>query len=174
MKKISRENEIKLLEYIDGTLNADEAAALMRLVEEQPEMKVKLHELQTLNAYFAVDAIAQPAKNFTQRVMSRLDQNPRLAGLPIWKNVMLLVGIVLTAGIATWLVSLGMFDGTARIDLNSVILQKGPLNQSLPSLSFDGKMIVNAIIIFNLVIAFFLLDRTVLRPWFQRRSRLHF
>lgn len=174
MKKISQENEIKLLEYIDGTLNADEAAALIRLVEEKPELKARLQELQGLNAYLTGHAASQPSTNFTQKVMSRLDQYPRAAGLPIWKNVMLLAGIIITAGIATWLVSLGIFDGTARIDLNSVIFQKGHVKQSLPSLSFNGKLIVNAIIIFNLVIAFFLLDRTVLRPWFQRRSRLHF
>ena len=174
MKKISRETEIKLLEYLDGALEADEAAALMHLVEEQPELKTRLRELQGLSAYFTGHTAPQPSRNFTQQVMSRLDQYPGTAGLPIWKNVMLLAGIIITAGIATWLVSLGMFDGTARIDLNSFIVQKDPIKQSIPSLSFDGKTIVNAIIIFNLVIAFFLLDRTVLRPWFQRRSRLHF
>lgn len=174
MKKISREHEIKLLEYIDGTLNANDAAELMRQVASQPELKARLQELQALNAFFAGHAAPQPTKNFTRQVMARLDQYPRTAGRPIWKNVMLLTGIIITAGIASWLVSLGIFDGTARVDLNSVMFQKSPIKQSLPSFNFEGKTIVNAIILFNLVIAFFLLDRTVLRPWFQRRSRLHF
>src|SRR5690606_27822032 len=158
MKKISREEEIKLLEYIDGTLNADEAAELIHLAEARPELKNRLRELQALNSYFTGHAVRQPSKNFTQQVMVRLDQYPRQAGQPIWKNIMLLAGIVVTAGIAAWLVSLGLFDGTARIDLNSVMFQKVPIKQSLPSFSFDGKTIVNAIIIFNLVIAFFLLE----------------
>lgn len=174
MKNISQEIEIKLLEYIDGTLDAAEAAKLTHLIEQQPQLKARWQELQALGAAFAGAPPALPSKNFTQKVMSHLDQYPRAAGVSIWKNVLLLAGIVVTAGIATWLVSLGLFDGTARIDLNSIVFQNSPVQQTLPSVRFDGKTIVNSIIIFNLVIAFFLLDRTVLRPWFQRRSRLHF
>lgn len=173
MNNISEENEIKLLEYIDGTLDAAEAADLMRLIEQQPRMKARLQELQGLGAVFTAAPPALPSKNFTQKVMAHLDQYPKVA-TSIWKNILLLAGIVVTAGIATWLVSLGIFDGSAQVDLGSVVFQESPVQQSLPSVSFDGKMIVNSIIVFNLVIAFLLLDRTVLRPWFQRRAKLHF
>lgn len=86
---------------------------------------------------------------------------------------MLLVGILATVAIASLLLSIGIFDNT-RIDLNSVIFTNDSVRQSIPSVTFDGKTLVNVIIVFNLVVAFFLLDRTVLRPWFQRRSRLNY
>lgn len=174
MKGLTQETEIKLLEYIDGTLSAGEASELMRTVEQDPALKERLRELQELSASLGRDPLPQPSKNFTQRVMSRLDQYPRTVGAPLWKNVVLLAGIIVTAGIATWLVSIGIFDNTTQIDLNTIVFQNDSIGQSLPSIRFDGKMIVNSIIVFNLVIAFFLLDRTVFRPWFHRRSRLHF
>jgi anti-sigma factor RsiW len=174
MKNISEENEIKLLEYIDGKLSPDEAAGVLLLVEEHPELKARLNELQGLESYIAAFAQQQPSKNFTQQVMSRLDQYPRGAGSSLWKSIVLLAGIFVTAGIASMLVSMGVFDNTAELDLNSVILQNDTMQQSLPSIRFDGRILVNSIIIFNLIIAFFVLDRTVLKPWFQRRSRLHF
>jgi hypothetical protein len=86
---------------------------------------------------------------------------------------MLIVGLLVTVCLASWLVSIGIFDNSS-VDVNSVTFSDDGIRMSLPSVTFDGKILVNVIIILNLIVAFFLLDRTVLKPWFQRRSRLNY
>ncbi|HLT80130.1 MAG TPA: hypothetical protein VKZ86_03825 [Cyclobacteriaceae bacterium] len=167
------EDDIILLEYLDGQLNADDTAGLLRRLERDETLKARLRELQTLNTMLSGYSAEQPAPGFTQALMSRLKQHPRGATAPIGRGLMLLVGILATVAIASLLLSIGIFDNT-RIDLNSVIFTNDSVRQSIPSVTFDGKTLVNVIIVFNLVVAFFLLDRTVLRPWFQRRSRLNY
>jgi hypothetical protein len=174
MKEIAEETQIKLLEYLDGKLNDAETTELLTLAEKNPALKSRLQELRGLSTYLSESGVGQPSKNFTQKVMSKLDQFPRPAGVSIWKSMVLLMGIFITIGIASLLVSAGTFDGTAQFDLNSIIFQNDYIKQSLPSIRFNGKIVVNAIIVLNMVIAFFVLDRTVFRPWFQRRSRFHF
>lgn len=166
-------DDIRLLEYLDGKLSADEAALLLRRVENDAALKERLRELQSLNAMFSGYSAEQPSSGFTQALMSRLNQYPRGAAAPIRRGLILLAGLLVTVALASWLLSIGIFDNT-RIDLNSVIFSSDAVRQSLPSLTFNGKTLVNIIIVFNLIVAFFLLDRTVLKPWFQRRSRLNY
>lgn len=169
----NEEDDIRLLEYIDGELSADDAAQLLRRLENDPALKARLRELQALNAMFLGYSAEQPSAGFTQTLMSRLNQYPRGATASIRRGLMLLAGLLVMVALASWLVSIGIFDNT-RIELNSVIFSSNTVRQSLPSLTFDGKTLVNIIIVFNLVVAFFLLDRTVLKPWFHRRSRLNY
>lgn len=167
------EDDIRLLEYIDGQLGAEDAAQLHRRLENEPELKTRLRELQALNAMVSDRTVEQPSASFTKSVMVRVNQYPRGAASPIRRGIMLLAVLLATVGLASWLVSIGMFDNTS-INVNSVMFGNDTSRFSLPSLTFDGKILVNVIIIFNLVVAFFLLDRTVLKPWFQRRSRLNY
>ena len=167
------QDDIKLLEYLDGQLNAEDTADLHRRLESDPALKTRLRELQALNAMFSGSAIEQPSANFTPSVMSRVNQYPRGAASPIRRGIMLIVGLLVTVCLASWLVSIGIFDNSS-MDVNSVIFSDDGIRMSLPSVTFDGKILVNVIIILNLIVAFFLLDRTVLKPWFQRRSRLNY
>jgi anti-sigma factor RsiW len=169
----TEEDDIKLLEYLDGKLSGDDAAQLLQRLENDAALKARLRELQGLNAMFSGYSAEQPSAGFTQRVMSRLNQYPRGAVAPIRRGLMLLAGLLATVVIASWLLSIGIFDNT-RINLNTVVFTSERVRDALPTLTFDGKTLVNVIIVFNLVVAFFLLDRMVLKPWFQRRSRFNY
>jgi hypothetical protein len=46
------------------------------------------------------------------------------------------------------------------------------LDWELPEIPFNGKLIVNLIIIANIALAFIVLDRAVLKPWFERRRNM--
>jgi hypothetical protein len=81
-----------------------------------------------------------------------------------------LSGVLVAVGIASILVSAGVFDNlNTTIDLNRVELPKKYFERSLPSIPFSGKVIVNIIIILNLGLAWLVLDRAILKPLFQRR-----
>jgi hypothetical protein len=103
--------------------------------------------------------------------MSRLDQYPSRAGLSIRNAIFLLVGIFTVMGMAMILMSAGAFDGTATFDLNNIGLVQRYIKQTLPSIPFDGRLVVNIIILLNLALAFVVLDRAILKPIFQKRMQ---
>src|SRR5690606_33342650 len=108
-------------------------------------LKSRLRELQALNTMLSGHPAEHPSASFTPSLMARLNQYPRGAAAPIWRGVMLLAGILVTVALASWLLSIGIFDNT-RIDLNAVIFSSDTVRQSIPSLTFDGKTLVNVII----------------------------
>lgn len=168
--KISQAHDEKLFEYIDGTLKGVEKENIERLLQESPALQARLAELRKLEEDLRLITIEQPSKNFTQRVMGKLDQYPlRSTSLPFRNGIMLLAGVLIAIGIGSLLVAGGVFDGTSSIDLNQTITPNKYIQKPLPTFNFNGKIMVNVIILLNMALAFIVLDRTILKPWFERR-----
>jgi anti-sigma factor RsiW len=169
--KISQAQDEKLFEYIDGELKGVEKESIEQLLKNSPALKARLEELRMLDKDLRSITIQEPSKNFTQRVMSKLDQYPlRSSNLTLRSGILLLAGVLVAVGVGSLLVAGGVFDGTSSIDLNQTIV---PINKyiqkPLPTFNFNGKLLVNIIILLNLALAFMILDRAILRPWFERR-----
>jgi hypothetical protein len=168
MTQLSPEREEQLLRYLDGDLATDEKAELEKQLELSVEMKTRLKELQTVTHYLQRKGqLETPPRNFTQRVMESLDKLPVRAAH--YRNgLLLLCGILIASGIALWLLSYGVFDGSVTT------LEVDVKNKWIPnptfSIPFNAKILVNGIIFLNLALALVLLDRTVLKPLFQKRT----
>ena len=174
MNTLSQAQEEKLLEYIDGTLSSTEKELFEHAIKASPALQARFEEMNRLDSSLRSIKLEQPSKNFTQQVMSKLDQYPiRSSNLLSRNGIFLLIGVLLAVGIGSLLVSAGVFDGTSSIDLNETIIPNKYIQQSLPTISFNGKVVVNIIILLNLALAFLVLDRAILKPWFERRSRMH-
>jgi hypothetical protein len=170
MKNLPQHLEDKLLLMIDGELNSAEMQALEAELKVNDVLRVRYQELRALHSALKAAPIDQPSKNFTQMVMSKLDHYPRTSSNFSFRSVLLLAGVLVVVGIAAVLVSSGVFDGASTtINLNEMELSKKYINRSLPSIPFNGKLIVNIIIILNLGLAWLVLDRAILKPLFQRR-----
>lgn len=171
MKTLPIQDE-KLFEYIDGGLKGVEKENIEQLLKGSPALQARLEELRSLDTNLRLVSIEQPSKNFTQRVMHKLDQYPLRSGnFPLRNGIFLLIGVLVAVGVGSLLVAAGVFDGTSSIDLNQTIVPNKYI-QKLPTFTIDGKLVVNIIILLNLALAFMVLDRAVLRPWFERR-RMH-
>ncbi|MFZ2905650.1 MAG: hypothetical protein WAZ98_05555 [Cyclobacteriaceae bacterium] len=164
---VSHAQDEKLFEYLDGALTGVEKEALEQLLQTSPGLRFRLEELRKIDAQLRLVKVEQPSKNFTQKVMSRLEQYPGKS-LTLRNGVLLLVGVLVAVGIGSVLVASGVFDGTASIDLNQTISSKY-IQKPLPTFNFNGKLMMNIIIMLNLALAFIVLDRTILKPWFERR-----
>jgi hypothetical protein len=105
--------------------------------------------------------------------MSKLDQYPLSApGFSIRNSILLLAGILVAVGIASALVAAGVFDNvTPTLDLSGIALPTRYFQKSLPSIPFNGKIVMDIIIFLNLGLAWIVLDRAILRPLFQRRMQ---
>lgn len=163
----------QLLDYLDGTLSPSDKQNLDIELQSSPELTKRLEELRSVTLTLKVEKLQHPSQNFTQRVMDHLHQYPVPKGLSIKNGIFLLAGVLLAAGICVVLLSAGVFDTPGSIDLNGIV-QNDLIQQSLPSIPINGKLVVNIIILLNLAIAFLVLDRTILKPWFERRTRMHY
>jgi anti-sigma factor RsiW len=168
--KISQTQDDKLFEYMDGGLKGIEKENIEQLLKTSPALQARLEELRKLDADLRTIKIEQPSKNFTQRVMSKLDQYPLRSNMTFRNSIFLLAGVLVAVGVGSLLVAGGVFDGTSTIDLNQTIVPVNKyIEKPLPTFNFNGKLMVNIIILLNLALAFVVLDRAILKPWFEKR-----
>jgi hypothetical protein len=168
MKHTSPISEDQLLDYLDGTLNPTEAEEVKQALAQSPLLQKRYDMLRALHSQLQNLKVEEPSRNFTNVVMGRLNQYPLQKGFSFLNSILLLAGVLIAVAIATLLVSKGFFDGSTSINLNEIDIPKLQ-EQKLPSFSIDGKLMVNIIIILNLAIAFVVLDRAILKPYFRNR-----
>jgi len=168
MDETSSPIDDQLLDYLDGTLAVEERVSLETLLRQDAGVAARLEDLRLIHTLMRVQKLETPSGGFTASVMQRLKEEPATRNQVI-RGILLITGILLIAGIAAALVSAGVFDNNlTTLDLND--LSRRYTHQPVfPTFSLNGRMIVNGIIILNLTLAFIVLDRTVLRPLFQRR-----
>jgi hypothetical protein len=174
MKKIPQPLDDTLLNYLDGSLKSEEKAEIEKLIRESDALRARLEELRIVHFALRQTKPDQPSKNFTQLVMGKLDGYVERSTFPIRNGIILLAGVLVAVGIVALLVSSGVFDQTHTIvDLNKIDLPKQYVQEPLPTIPFNGKLLINIIIALNLGLAWIVLDRAVLKPYFQRRMQMH-
>ena len=173
MQKRSENIDDKLLRYIDGELNEADRAEIVTLLKSDSELQERLNWLRKVDNYLHDSSLESPSTNFTNAVMDGLGRYQARGGISPLKGLLLLTGVIITIGLAVLLVYSGAFDGTATINVNTPAYDTF-FKRSLPTIPVNGKLVVDTIIVLNLIIAFVVLDRTILKPWFQRRTKMYF
>jgi hypothetical protein len=135
---------------------------------EKPDDNSK--ELRYIDSVFEKkNKLESPSSNFTHRVMMNLHSMPVASALSPKNGLLLLCGTIVAVTILTFLVSAGIFDSANQ----TITIDKLPdlevTKNFNPTFAINGKLIMNGLILLNIVLAFILLDRTVLRPYFNRR-----
>ena len=144
------------------------------MLQENDTLRVRLEELHLVHLALRQHKLEQPSKNFTNMVMGRLDGYVERSAFPIRNGIFLLAGVLVAVGIVAFLVSSGAFNQTQTVvDLNKMSLPKQFINEPLPTIPLNGKLLINIIIMLNLGIAWVVLDRVILKPYFQRRMQMH-
>lgn len=173
MNRLTQAQEDILLDYLDGNLTGTEKINLEEELRVNALLKIRLDELRSVHAIFQHITLEQPARDFTERVMQKLDTTPAstTSRWSIRNAIFLLVGVLTAIGAASLLIASGVFDGTTSISLDDATLPQKIIQQELPAITLHGKLIVNIIIMLNIIVGWILLDRTILRPYFQRRMQ---
>lgn len=174
MKKVSTEWNELLLDYLDGSLTGEKLQQLKQELASSAELRARLDELKGLTEQFKQATLEHPSKNFTQRVMEKLHEYPVRSGVSVRNSIWLLAGVLVAIGLGSFLLATGIFDTPSSINLNQLGLENKIIEQQLPTISFNGKLIVNIIIVLNIALAFLVLDRAILRPWFERRTHMNY
>jgi hypothetical protein len=170
MKEMKFTDE-QLLNFLDGMGSDAEREVLKKSIREDQAAQKRMKELESIHFFLQnKKGIEQPSKNFTEKVMEGLHARPSFTFFSPKNGLMLLVGLVVASVLALMLLSAGEFDQLHTIfNFNSIPL-KTDIVKIPNSIPFDVKLLVKVFVMINLVIALILLDRTILRPIFQKRS----
>lgn len=171
MENITTVQDDRLLDYLDGRL---EGAGLHHLKEELQSSEVlrkRLEELRSVHRVLATAKLESPSPAFVTKVMQNLNAVSFSSPLSPKNGILLLTGVMVAAGILAGMLSVGIFDQlTGVVSLERVAPVQKYFQQSLPPFSINVKLIIKILIGLNLVLGFIVLDRTVLKPFFQRRA----
>ena len=176
MERTTQKQDDQLLQYLDGTLTGKEKTELENLLVNNTNLEIRLEELRKVHVVLSSKAkLEQPSKLFTDKVMHNLDRLPVRSNLSPKNGLFLLCGIIVAAGGMALLLSLGVFDNlNDTISLDKLPVKNDFIKNTLPAIPLNGKWMVNAILILTLGLAFVLLDRTILKPYFESRQRMQF
>jgi len=171
MNKLSPAKEEELLRYLDGELEPSQKIKLETELQGAPDLKERLEEVRTVRSFLVRKATFEtPSKTFTQKVMAGLENQPVKSLLSPRKGLLLLMGVIIASVLALMLLSNGVFDQTSSLLVDTAPIKNKWIEETTFSIPFNGKILVNGIIFLNLALALVVLDRTVLRPLFQKRA----
>jgi len=175
MNNLSPAKEEELLRYLDGEFDISQRKILEAEIQQSELLKNKLEELKLIQAHLTRKATLEaPSKNFTQKVMEGLEMQPARPLLSPRKGLLLLIGILIASGISLMLLTNGVFDQTTTSLVLDAPVKNKWIEDTTFTIPFNGKILVNGILFLNLGLALVLLDRTILRPLFQKRASFEF
>lgn len=158
-----------LLRYLNGELSAQEILTLKNQVAESNELQQRLEELRIIQTYLKqTNMLQNPGPNFTTSVINGLDR-VKVPGISVKRGLILLIGSIVASGIALSLLSMGAFDTSTSLLIEPTVQTKF-IEVPKISIPFNTKVLINGIIFLNLGLLLVLLDRTILKPFFQQRA----
>lgn len=132
-------------------------------------------ELRTIDSFLQSIQVEQPSANFTQKVMGNLHRtSASVISLPSRNKILLLAGIFTLVGIGVLLLADGAFSSITSITIDQTLIPNEKIREHIPSIPFNGTLIINIVVLMNLALAFIILDRAVLKPWFHRRAKMNY
>ena len=170
MRNISQEIDDLLVQYLEGKLTGEKLDKMKTGLATSEELQSRLEVLKLIQSTLQNEPLVKPSSNFTQRVMDNLHRAPATGVVTPKNGLLLLCGILVAIGIGAVMVDAGFFNSiNGMLTINQFELPSGLKTPSIPSIPLSGKIIINGIIALNLGLAFLILDRTILRPYFRNR-----
>ena len=169
MSERTRNPKEMLFDYLDGKLDSQERGNIERLLQADPSLRERFDDIARAHQLLAQTVLSEPSPDFTAQLMIRLQGSITARRLSVRNGLFLLAGILVVVFAGMALLSSGIFDQQSLLDLNSLVIVGQYLKIPLPTIAVDAKLILNVIILLNLGIAFVVLDRAVLKPFFQER-----
>jgi hypothetical protein len=162
----------RLIRYVSGELNEAEAALVEGELQRSPELQKQFDQVKEIDRFLQRQSKpAHPSKSFTEQVMRGITLPIRNSALSPKMGLLLLLGVLVITTVAVLSLRNGLFDSMEfpiSLNLQSMYLDK----LSIPTfnLPLSGKWLVSLFLILNIAVGFILLDRTILKPYFQRRA----
>ena len=142
------------------------------MLKTDAQLNEHFHQLKLVHDSLRTSKLENPSQGFTARVMRNLSQAPAKLYMSPKNGLMLLLGIGVALMLGVAFLSAGTFDQiTGVLSLDKLNVPKTVIPESLPAIPFNGSLIMKILVGLNLAIAFVLIDRTILQPYFRNRNK---
>ena len=170
--------EKEILQLIDGNLGPEESAKILREIEENADLKKKYDQLVATHKMLETSPLIKPSSHFTANVMNNLSKRfAEEVKTTLWGKHMIVAVIVIAVGLvaAIALLSLPSLSGLVpQMELKEISLREQQI-QFDPGSFINQDLFFRGLIYLNAFLGIFLLERAILRPFFQqRRQRMSF
>jgi anti-sigma factor RsiW len=161
-----------IFQYLDGQLPMQDKERFEVELKVNADLRTRFTELKLIHDKLAHAVLESPSSNFTARVMINLGTFATPTMLSPKNGLILLLGVGIATLLGVYFLSSGLFDQlTGPIALEQFSLPKTIIKQPLPSIPFNGNLVMKVLVGLDLAIAFVLFDRTILQPYFRNRAR---
>jgi hypothetical protein len=153
------EIEARLWAYIDGFSEAQEAAEIQRLIEENAVWRARYHELLEVHSLIAASELEQPSLRFTMNVMDQIAKFQIAPATKAYINKKIIWGIALF--FITTIVGFLVY-GFSQMDWSKAGDSKTSFGFDLNKLDYSEMFknnFVNVFMMLNVVLGLMLLDR---------------
>jgi len=162
----------KLIAYHDGLMKPEERIAFEEVLKRNPVLAEELAALR-LAEMTLKNNLFSPSAGFTQKVMGAIQGNP---ATNIRRNFIMFLGVVVVTIVGAFMLKAGVFDSAVttvalpEIDTSKVGVPSGVTQHLTQPINLDWKSFLSIFLFINLALAFIILDRTVLKPFFRNRQ----
>ena len=154
------EQEARLWDYIDGTSDHSEKAAIEQLITENAEWKAKYHELLEVHQLVNATELEEPSLRFTKNVMEEIAKYKIAPAAKEYINKKIIWGIAaffITVIVAFVIYGVSQVDWSAGESDNLIGVDFGKVDYSI----MFNNTYMNMFMMLNVVLALFLFDRVL-------------
>jgi anti-sigma factor RsiW len=174
MNNYSQSSDEFILQYLDGQVPMKDKTEFENALKANSELNQRFQQLKMVHDVLNAGRLESPDPEFTSKVMRNLNQAQTRLVMSPKNGLMLLLGVGIALMLGVVYLYTGTFDQISGvIDLETVKLPKSIIQRSLPAIPFNASMVMKILVGLNLAIAFVLIDRTILQPYFRNRSARH-
>jgi len=170
MEKIT-DNDLQ--EYIDGRMPIETAKSIKIQIDADPDLKAQYEALVEVDKHLKQLPVQKISEGFTSRVMANLYNIKYQPSSYFQKrNLMTLLSILCGVIIGIYILSSSLTNITFFEDLNinPIGIQEQKIDLNPYFNLFTSDIFIKAFVFFDLLLALFLLDVGVLKPYFKNRS----
>ena len=171
MNRSSQFQDELIFQYLDGQVPMKEKTEFENALKTDAQLNNRFQELKTVHDSLRLGKFESPGADFTTRVMRNLSAVPSRLSVSPKNGLMLLLGIGVALTLVVIYLSTGTFDQiTGVLSLDKINVPKSMVPQALPAIPFNASLIMKILVGLNLAIAFVLIDKTILQPYFRKRA----
>ncbi|MDH5400233.1 MAG: hypothetical protein OEX02_18920 [Cyclobacteriaceae bacterium] len=158
----------QILDLLDGKLSDEKKNILLKEIQANPELQAVYNSLKETHEEIASLPLESPGPHFTSRVMDQVALVPVNSPFS-WQGLILFVGVLLCL-----LITMLYMGRLPALELATLPEEYTLLNNSISmdwlKQVINVKMIGRVLLFISFVLAMFIFDQAVLRPFFQRKK----
>ena len=171
MNNYSQSPDEFILQYLDGQVPMKDKIEFENALKTDDHLNQRFKQLKMVHDSLRSAKLEHPGGDFSAKVMRNLNPAQSRLTMSPKNGLMLLLGVGIALMLGVVFLSTGTFDQiTGVIDLEKVKIPNSIIQQTIPSIPFNASMVMKVLVGLNMAIAFVLIDRTILQPYFRNRA----